>query len=60
MDADKERAVAAEYNLDSFPTIVFIRNHKVLTKVIGYDPEGVEREVNGNMLMEPDTLVEVN
>ena len=52
--------MAAEYNLDSFPTIVFIRNHKVLMKVIGYDPEGVERAVNGNMLMEPDTLVEVN
>ena len=58
MDADKERAVAAEYNLDSFPTIVFIRNHKVLAKVIGYDPDGVEKAVNSNMLMEPDTLFE--
>ena len=52
--------MAAEDNLDSFPTIVFIRNHQVLTKVIGYDPEGVERAVNSNMRMEPDTLFEAN
>lgn len=56
MDADKERAVASAYNLDSFPTIVFIRNHQMLARVVGYDPSGVESAVNSNLVIEADTL----
>lgn len=56
IDADKERAIATQYNLNSFPTIVFLKGGKEIDRVVGYDPDRIENLVNEHLALEPDTL----
>lgn len=56
IDADKERAIATQYNLNSFPTIVFLKGGKEIDRVVGYDPDQIENLVNEHLALEPDTL----
>lgn len=56
IDGDKERSVASQYQLEGFPTIVFIRNNQVINKVVGYDPDGIENTINSNIGIPPDSV----
>ena len=56
IDADKERAIASQYNLTSFPTIVMIKGGKEVDRVVGYDPNHIEESINMHLAIEPDTL----
>lgn len=56
IDGDKERSVASQYQLEGFPTIMFIRNNQVINKVVGYDPDGIENTINTNICIQPDSL----
>ena len=56
IDGDKDRSVSSVYGVDGFPTILFVRNESVISKVVGYDPDAIESTINNNIRIPVDSL----
>ncbi|EGV66374.1 thioredoxin trx1 [Yamadazyma tenuis] len=48
VDVDDFGQIAQEYEISSMPTILFIKDGKVVTKVIGANPAGIKQALAAN------------
>lgn len=56
VDGDKAREVSSKYQVEGFPTILLIRDEKVIDKVVGYAPEEIESKIEGKSELEMDLV----
>lgn len=56
VDGDKVREVSSKYQVEGFPTILLIRDEKVIDKVVGYAPEEIESKIESKAELEMDLV----